>query len=511
MATCIKGTRFSAMEVIYKKGCVRHATWRWGTIHSILQRFLEVKNSLRLVWDKGRFMGEAPGSEDDASRRQLQESDKDTLKVDMLTKAIKSPKWWCYTEMLALLHDVQVDCSHWAESCPCHSWLSPIGKVSKRFIYSDAADKLQNCRLLQGLERSHLDGVRYSPCPMAGKRAPELAMGGLIAAFSSCKEPALQTLLTNCSDGVTPAEFAEVVDDFMFGSARMLEHITVKSRHWQEFPWRLCALAHWDIVIARAEATRIISDFDRMPQRPESHHRITWSWLNEESPIRPQIIEFSNGADLHGLPLLFEKVAELYFVPTAERRQEGDHSLIERGAQTTASAPYLSLVLRLREVEHICSSVDGLQHFCQLWAEAKPKKAAIRLGLSRHPLWRDAIAERQSSRRLAILLQLIMYSLDAEAQFANMEDTRKRREKLAKKNKPARSTIPFSMGAIEREALVDHLQHCLIPGELYSWSSKQCCASHTRFRSDTCPSASPSHPRASPCPFHHPSQPAQRP
>ena len=45
---------------------------------------------------------------------------------------------------------------------------------------------------------------------------------------------------------------------------------------------------------------------------------------------------------------------------------------------------------------------------------------AKQLGLDRHPLWLEHVAQRAKGRSLQKVLSCILYSLDAHAQFANM-------------------------------------------------------------------------------------------
>lgn len=475
MANLIKGTRFAAQECLYEHGCPLHATWRWGTIHGILEKILKVKNSLRLVWNTAKFMESSAGR----AQREFNAQDKDVLNLNVLSKCIRNPRWWAYTKMLNLLHGVQHDASVWSESCPCHSWLKPIERESRavaglancRNMYDEPAIKLHNCRLTLGLEdrsKDRVDGIRHRPCPLAGMRAPELATGALKAAFETHRGPAMEALLENC-DGATPEEIADILDDFTLGTARILEVINVKTAHWQEFPWKLCALAHWDHEIAVASAEQAIAEFDRSAQTPAAHHRITWNWLNADSPLRAMLLSFIGGTCISDLPLLHEKIAELRFIPTAERRQEGDHSLVTRGAAPKVTGPYVSLLLRRGEIEDLCSTTEGHNRYCELLQGAMNSSSiAKRLSLDKHPMWTEAKTRKANHRERLKMLASILYSLDSEAQYMKMTKTRKRRRAHAKAHEPpTKKPKAFSMAAIQEAALVDHLQQALVPGYWY--------------------------------------------
>ena len=57
------------------------------------------------------------------------------------------------------------------------------------------------------------DGRWYGPCPMAGKRAVELALGLLSEQIRELGESFLESVLEVCA-GLSPEEVAIVMDDF---------------------------------------------------------------------------------------------------------------------------------------------------------------------------------------------------------------------------------------------------------------------------------------------------------
>ena len=281
--------------------------------------------------------------------------------------------------------------------------------------------------------------------------------------------------MQKCAEGgLTTADAAHVADDYSLGTEKMRQTIIVKTSHWAEFPWRLCRLAHWNSEYARTEASHCfhvcyccslqsfisssssnssgsssssssseainaIADYDATTQSPMSHHRITWSWMNKHSPIRAELESFSQGAALEELPLLRHRLAEMMLVPTAERRQEADHALIDRYVQTSASGPYISLVLRRPQIESICSSEAGRAQFIKiLHAKCRdPKKIARALSLAQHPLWLRGVEEKQPRQKQLQILAHIVYSLDIDAQFLQLSATRKKRQEHAKRTAAA--------------------------------------------------------------------------
>lgn len=132
---------------------------------------LERKDALRAVWHPDRFLQEGTG---DGS--ELRADDAATLDVDKLTAAIRSDKWWFYSEMLVHLHALSNDFSSWAEGCECHGFLRPSRRDSPwRPVYSPAAEQLRIARSMLGLSASDGGDGSSFLCPMAGRRAPDLA------------------------------------------------------------------------------------------------------------------------------------------------------------------------------------------------------------------------------------------------------------------------------------------------------------------------------------------------
>ena len=165
--------------------------------------------------------------------------------------------------------------------------------------------------------------------------------------------------------------------------------------------------------------------------------------------------------------------AEFFFIPTAERRQEADHALLKAGGKSWASGAYLSLVLRVPELEEICSTPDGWETCSKARSLLQdPSVLATRLGVHRHPLFVRATQEKQSKRKKLQVLQCVLYALDADAQFMRLQDAQKRRKRRAQVLKEKASGKPikrkWSKERISDVALLQHVQAIFKPGKLYS-------------------------------------------
>ena len=84
-----------------------------------------------------------------------------------------------------------------------------------------------------------------------------------------------------------------------------------------------------------------------------------------------------------------------------ERRQEGDHSLLNRGSVLRKTGgSYVSMVLRMPEILRLFDPKNGSAESELFVAECAsiidPDMMAARLGYLRHPLYKQAIEEKAS-------------------------------------------------------------------------------------------------------------------
>ena len=105
------------MEFAFKRGCPKHAEWRWGTIGKVLDKILHVLRTLRLVSTPANF------TEKQFKDSALFDNDKKNLNMTALTHAIRSNLWWSYCKMLQIMMRFVGQLGSWAEGCPCHDWL----------------------------------------------------------------------------------------------------------------------------------------------------------------------------------------------------------------------------------------------------------------------------------------------------------------------------------------------------------------------------------------------------
>ena len=120
--------------------------------------------------------------------------------------------------------------------CHCHSFLAvEQGNDGITRGYAASAQLLFASRAASRLsDPTHrpCDGKRYGPCPMAGRRAPELALGGVTQAFRDFTEESLIQVMQH-SIVVDAEDLAVVMQDFQHGRDHMLQVAKTKLRFWE--------------------------------------------------------------------------------------------------------------------------------------------------------------------------------------------------------------------------------------------------------------------------------------
>ena len=113
-----------------------------------------------------------------------------------------------------------------------------------------------------------------------------------------------------------------------------------------------------------------------------------------------------------------------------ERRQEGDHSIVSRAcANRQVSGPYVSCVLRMREITPIFESEDDSRVMVECYGSIQnPDDMAKRLHFWRHHMYQEAVQENKGFKAKRQLASCLLYSLDTTAQHAQLQANRKKRE-----------------------------------------------------------------------------------
>ncbi len=151
---------------------------RWGCVVSFLRRLQPLLPFLRRVWSVEKYCGnvDAPrgagAREADGDAADAAEEDERQFEPALLTQTLHSRRFAMKVALILRLQEFAQSLADWAESCPCHSkWLRSSSR-RQRERYMTAFINLPG----------------YTTCPLAGKRAPELAAGRLQDVFESMSD-----------------------------------------------------------------------------------------------------------------------------------------------------------------------------------------------------------------------------------------------------------------------------------------------------------------------------------
>ena len=186
----------------------------------------------------------APDSVDDSGEAR-------EMQVPLMTEAVRDASFWEYLGMLLRVARVIDRLEHWMEACPCH------------FKAPDNSDPLYGNKAFR---------TRYS-CPMAGRRAPELAAGCLDELVKNTFRQQRTELLTACS-ALTHEQRNKILRDFASGQARLEQFFVLKFAFWKSLPHKICVLGHFSEDVARA-GLQEAADMFREHADSDQHHPLT--------------------------------------------------------------------------------------------------------------------------------------------------------------------------------------------------------------------------------------------
>ena len=251
---CVKNTPYSWLEDSFAKGVKKPAEWRWATVSAIVPHLLSLRAALQAVWNPSLF--ENKHSREDDIQQKDENDDGEALNLDAITQAIRSSKWWLQTEAVYRLNACADEFSCWAEGCECHGFLFASNLAAphmhKQSRRSPEAEELMLARCALGLTTAHGgDGVGHL-CPLAGRRAPDLACGAAAQHFGLLGGASLREIRRAALDlQAEPSDAAEVLEQVSQAQSATQAYVCQKLQCWQVLPWRLCGIAHHNISASR--------------------------------------------------------------------------------------------------------------------------------------------------------------------------------------------------------------------------------------------------------------------
>ena len=379
----------------------------------------------------------------------------------------------------------------WFESCPCHPFdffqhPQPGPEQGRQADYEDEHVCLSQ-QVRAACEAAAVPSEDFRGCPLAGQRSTDLACGRCFDVLQEVSQRGLADLLRYSHIGGDHEDWQTAYSDFNRGYAQYTSYLTQKLQCWQELPWKFAALNHIDPAQVRLQAQVLVDKLDSSPQQRDLHHRVTWLFLCKDSAgnealLLRQLRALASGQSLLADPDMLELrrfAQDLRFIPTVERVQEADHSIVKRTVYLRkVSGPYVSTAIRTAEMQNKFRTPSEYHELLQHWPKVlDADEVAQRLGVWRHPLYQQAIAEKHRMSVKRQLLTVLVYRLDPESQFASTKQARRKRDRRARAVKKVKDDFfrqlnpedfAWSPDNVVRRAAAQRMQDRMEVGRLYS-------------------------------------------
>ena len=449
--------------------------WRWANVIDAIDGVLAVWAML-VFWDKDKYLA-GSGGEDHRGKNRME------VDVVAVTEAIQDPTFKVYAEMLRLVEDILIAIQRWGESCSCHRHHCATGSTRA----------MRNACLAKQFPTSSSASV----CPMAARRAPELAGGMLEVFLSEWHGFAVAEVLMIVQPLPNQAAREGMLREWQQAREIISYNLTAKLAFFRTLPYSLASLGLPEAE-ARCHLRACREEFRRSCQK--DHHRITWNFFMEP-PLAAEVEAFLDQASpLEDLPHLQLQRGLFKLIPTAERSIERIHAVANKGLDRAKniSPAYLSFnVLRADECKAKLAQNKKYyrvlaEHFSGLTsADHAVRKLRIKL----HPALTENDAAFDSRGRLSHrLVTSAIYHCDLEMQFqelmelrASIKQCRENRQKARQKSMQqlllSNAGVPEQLGHLIRckEAVRALQDFCQASAGPVLYSSK--VTRHTQLQS----------------------------
>ena len=214
------------------------------------------------------------------------------MNLETANNAILSDFFWDSLKVFGAISKLLLGLMRWAESCSCHGNLD--------------------------LEEATVEQRRmWETCPMRGRRAPDMVMGGFWDEEERLSATLSVDLLASFCHTLAAADRALLIQNYEHGLAHLRFVFAMRLGHWHVDPWLLFGLAH----SCREHATQALAHCIASPCGHPKYRYLRTELLEEAQ-------RFFDGDDLALLPGLAAFMAELRFAPTVERSIEGEHAQV---------------------------------------------------------------------------------------------------------------------------------------------------------------------------------------
>lgn len=387
----------------------------------------------------------------------------------LFTSTMQDRLFACYVQLLHEIDAIPERLASWGEGCRCHERLVKHLSDGQRVA----------------LLKRHFQ--RPGGCPMAGKRAPELAAGHVGHVVEQLCGTLVQDVIA-AHGPLSREQTRSMLADFIAVKDRISLNLQSKLDFWQRLPYLLAGISHDDTDVARRCATQCIEAWQRDPA-PGHHHRVTQRFMDPHGVLHASLEEFAGGARLADLPEVFQaEIAKMRFIPVVETTIESKHAMVTRaGRRMARKGPVIvSLANRMPLLERMLQAdaeVEGQPLFHLLLEKFGEARSFVNvpalLGISKAPALAEVMSQC-SSRRSSMLgkpLTAVIYRADLLSKYIDLShlksaNTKHKGDEAKRFFKAEQDAVAASSVVSERElrqaALLEHFHQLGVAGGIYS-------------------------------------------
>eukprot|EP00971_Amphidinium_carterae_P349316 6490959-Amphidinium_carterae.1 len=263
-------------------------------------------------------------------------------------------------------------------------------------------------------------------CPLAGRRAPELAAGHHEELFRQESPVTLPAVFAQHQPAIAPtvsaAEWADVCEDYAVGLTHLASVSTQKLHYWKVLPWKLCAMALPSETAGREAASQCVHMYETT--HGGQHHALTRKLLDRGNGLREQVEKWIAGTSVmdSALSELRHMLTKLSLIPVVERIIEGRGSQVKHALKHSRAGPVrASLGLRLKEITGLLQSPASFKDFMSCFHSLRNVRSVPeRLEVALHPDILQLVApKRLDVPKLISCLSKVLYRVDLTTKFAS--------------------------------------------------------------------------------------------
>ena len=231
---------------------------RWHNVAQFVKHLLPALHILKTAWSEQRFKSgavrpAAPPKEPEQEATDDVSGAYKTFSPAAMTATMKCEAFISRCHALAALDMCIERFSQWCAGCACHGdWAAKLREIETEcdssFRFRPITPTRKTARpFLQRIIAAHYNG---RPCPMAGRRSPELACHHLRTVTAEVFGQGLEAFLTHLGPR-SESELPALLGEFTQAKAELVGILELKLDFWNRLPYCLAGVASTDSRLAQ--------------------------------------------------------------------------------------------------------------------------------------------------------------------------------------------------------------------------------------------------------------------